>query len=356
MTPSRHPGAWAVLGVLAAVALGAAAGARSGGAEAPAGHLRSGSDPSVLPGPVLIADRGNDRLVVVDPEGRVLWTFPEPGDLQPGERFRVPDDAFYTPDGRQIIVTHEDDFALSLVDVATRRILWRYGTPGVHGSGPNQLWNPDDALVLPDGSVLVADIKNCRILVIPPGGHAPSRIYGTTGRCVHDPPRSFGSPNGAFPMKNGHYLVTEIRGSWVDELDLRSGRVLWSIHPPGIRYPSDTNEVAPGRYLTVDYSRPGQILLFDRAGKALWRYHPTGRDELNRPSLAIALPNGDVLCNDDYNHRVIVVDPRTDRIVWQYGETGRPGREPGRLDIPDGVDLAPPHSLLMTHRATMGTP
>jgi len=26
---------------------------------------------------VLIADRGNDRLVLVDPEGRVLWTFPE---------------------------------------------------------------------------------------------------------------------------------------------------------------------------------------------------------------------------------------------------------------------------------------
>ena len=52
------------------------------------GRLQPGSDPSVLPGPVLIADRGNDRLVLVDPEGRVLWTFPEPGDLAPGEPFR----------------------------------------------------------------------------------------------------------------------------------------------------------------------------------------------------------------------------------------------------------------------------
>src|SRR5712691_6390637 len=45
-------------------------------------HLQPGSDPSVLPGPVLIADEDNDRIVLVDPQGRVVWTFPEPGDLR----------------------------------------------------------------------------------------------------------------------------------------------------------------------------------------------------------------------------------------------------------------------------------
>ncbi len=58
----------------------------------------------------------------------------------------------------------------------------------------------------------------------------------------------------------------------------------------------------------------------------------------------------------DSNHRVIVVDPKTDRIVWQYGETGKKGREPGRLNTPDRVDLAPPYSLLMQLSKTMGTP
>ena len=324
------------------------------------GHLQPGSDPSVLPGPVLIADRGNDRLVLVDPEGRVLWTFPEPGDLAPGERFKVPDDAFYTPDGKQIIVTHEDDFTVTLVEPESRRIVWRYGTPGVHGHGPNQLWNPDDALVLPDGHVLVPDIKNCRILLISKGSQVPARIYGASrrpsGGCRHDPPRIFGSPNGAFPMRNGHYLVTEIRGAWIDEFDLRTGTVLKSFQVPGVRYPSDTNEIAPGRYLTADYSKPGQLVIFDDKGHVFWRYQPGGKDALDRPSLALALPNGDMIANDDYNHRVIVVDPKTDRIVWQYGATRRPGREPGRLNIPDGLDLAPPHSLLMRHAATMGAP
>ena len=95
---------------------------------------------------------------------------------------------------------------------------------------------------------------------------------------------------------------------------------------------------------------------FDAHGKVLWRYAPSGRDELNHPSLALPLPNGDVLANDDYNHRVIVISPKTNKIVWQYGHDGVPGSAPGYLSNPDGVDLAPPDSLLMTHAATMGRP
>jgi hypothetical protein len=41
------------------------------------------------------------------------------------------------------------------------------------------------------------------------------------------------------------------------------------------------------------------------------------------------------------------------RIVWQYGHTGKAGRGPGYLSDPDGVDLVPPDSLLVTHSATM---
>ncbi len=324
------------------------------------GHLQPGSDPSALPGPVLIADEDNDRIVLVDAQGRVIWTFPEPGDLGPGETFKVPDDAFYTPDGKQIIVTHEENFAVSLVDVGSRRIVWKYGTPGVHGHGPNQLWNPDDAIVLPDGHVLVADIKNCRLVLVARGAQTPERLYGAArrpaGGCKHDPPRIFGSPNGAFPMRNGHYLVTEIQGAWHSEFDLKTGTVIRSFRVPEVRYPSDSNEFADGRFVTADYSKPGQLVMFDGDGKVRWRFKPTGKDALDHPSLAVVLPNGMVLANDDHNHRVIVVDPQTNRIVWQYGKTGQKGREPGLLNNPDGVDLAPPYSLLMQHSKTMGTP
>ena len=319
-------------------------------------HLAAGSDPGVLPGPVLIADEGNNRLIVVDQWGRTLWSFPQPGDLAPGVGFESPDDAFFTPDGKDIIATEEEYSVVTLIDVASRRILWRYGTPGVPGAGANQLSNPDDALVLPDGYVLTADIKNCRLLLVAPGGHAPARVYGmTTQACRHDPPARFGSPNGAFPMRNGHYLVTEINGDWVDEMDL-SGQVYRSWHPPGVGYPSDSNEVRPGVYLTVDYATPGQVETFDAAGNLLWRYRPTGSAALDHPSLALPLPNGDVISTDDGNSRIIVIDPRTNTVVWQYGVRGQPGSAPGSLDAVDGLDLVPPWSDLVSHAATMGLP
>ena len=315
------------------------------------GLLAPGSDPSVLPADILIADHHNNRLLIVDPQGRVRWEFPRPGDLAAGQTFLEPDDAFFSPDGRYIIATQEDDYVISVISVATSKIVYRYGVPGVPGAGPDHLFNPDDAMLTPSGVIVSADIKNCRVVIITPPAHVLTRVIGqTTNACMHEPPHRFGSPNGAFPMADGNYLITEINGDWADEMSL-GGTVSWSANPPGVLYPSDTNEVYPGRYLTVDYSNPGQVVEFTSTGRLLWRM-----GGFNQPSLALPLPNGDILLNDDFNHRVCVVDPATNRIVWQYGHTGKSGTAPGYLNDPDGVDLVPPDSLLVTHAATMGEP
>ena len=204
-------------------------------------------------------------------------------------------------------------------------------------------------MMLSDGSVISADIKNCRIVLLRQSSNTPVRIWGKPYHCHHlaDPLR-LGSPNGAFPMSDGHFLVTEITHDWVSEIDLFANppQMIWDVHPPKIHYPSDTNEVGPGRVHHRRLLAPG----CDRGvrpstGKVLWFYKPLGADKLYKPSLAEALPNGDVIATDDYNHRVIVVDPRTDKVVWQYGHRGSPGTAPGYLDTPDGLDLAPPFSL-----------
>jgi hypothetical protein len=307
------------------------------------GALSRGSDPRALPGAILIADRDNNRVIEVDPEGRVVWRFPRRGDLRRGVTFLAPDDAFFTADGRRIVVTQEDDFVITLIDVARHRIVYRYGTPGVPGSGANQLFNPDDALPTARGEIVSADIKNCRLLMVRPPRHRPIRQLG--GTCVHDPPAGFASPNGAFPTAGGGMVVTEISGDWADLLD-RRGRLVRAVHPPGLRYPSDTNQVRPDLLLSVDYTQPGAVETFSERGRLRWRYAPAGRQALDQPSIALPLPNGDVLICDDYNHRVIAVDPRSNRVVWQYGHTGKPGRRLGYLSKPDGVDLAPPHALV----------
>ncbi len=297
---------------------------------------------------MLIADENNRRLVLVDPQGRIRWVFPGPSDPRDKSRFGHPDDAFVSPDGRMIVATQEEDDSVSVINIATGRIVQSYGHLGVPGAAAGYFSHPDDAMLLPNGDLLLADIINCRILILAPGRWHVLRQFGTTSASGHNPPAYFGSPNGAFPMADGHALITEINGDWVDEMNL-NGHVYWSAQPSGVAYPSDANEISPGRYVVTDYSSPGQIVIFDRSGRALWRFRPTGPNALNHPSLALALPNGNILVNDDYNDRVIVIDPTTSKIVWQYGHRGIAGSAPGYLANPDGVDMAPPDSFLMTH-------
>jgi outer membrane protein assembly factor BamB len=210
---------------------------------------------------------------------------------------------------------------------------------------------PDDAYVLKNGQISVADDMNCRILVINPNRTIAHQI-GTTGVCMHNPPSSMGSPNGDTPLADGNLLVSEINGSWVSEYT-PTGKLVWTAQPSTVSYPSDPQQIGPDKYLVSDYSVPGQIVEFDRSGKVLYSYHPaSGPGMLNKPSLAEVLPNGIIMANDDYNNRMVAVDPATGMLVWQYGITGKAGTAPGQLNIPDGFDLVLPDGSTPTHPAT----
>ena len=310
-----------------------------------AASLAPGSDASVLPGAIAIADEGNNRILVINPKGQVLWIFPQKGDLKPGQSFKTPDDIFFSGDGKSIVATESHNKTISVIDIATRKITFQYGVPGQGSSKEGHLNNPDDAMLLKDGRIMIADIKNCRILFINPKTSKHTQ-FGSPGSCAHKSGKAYASPNGSFPMPDGKFLVTEIGGDWIDAIDL-TGKVYWKVHAPGVSYPSDTNQVSKDVYLTVDFKSPGQIVEFNAKGKALWRYKPTGSAALDHPSLAHALPNGDVIATDDANHRVIVVDPKTNKIVWQYGHKGIPGKDAGYISNPDGLDFLPPKSLMV---------
>ena len=94
-----------------------------------------------------------------------------------------------------------------------------------------------------------------------------------------------------------------------------------------------------GNFIIADYFYPGQVIIFDRSGQVLWRYDAKDAGLLRQPSLAEELPNGNVLINDDFHHRVVVVDRATKKIIWQYGITGVRGSGKGFLAIPDGMDI-----------------
>lgn len=281
----------------------------------------------ILPGYLLVADRNNDRVLLLSPQQRIVWK---------ADGLSEPDDAFFTPGYRGVITNEEFADTLTEISLRGRRRIWSYGHDGVAGSSPGYLHSPDDAYRLQNGLTTVADIGNCRIVELRRNGSV-AHVLG--GSCTHDPPRGFASPNGDTPLSDGGLLVTEI-GGWIDRLD-RSGRLVWSIRSP-VTYPSDAQLLPSGRILVCGFTTPGKVVELTADGRVVWSFGSTsGVDRLDRPSLAIRLPNGLIAINDDWRHRVILVDPRSNRIVWQYGHPDVAGSGPGYLDKPDGMDFLP---------------
>ncbi|HLY50991.1 MAG TPA: hypothetical protein VKR21_17505 [Solirubrobacteraceae bacterium] len=308
-----------------------------------------------LPGYLLIADRGNNRILVVDPSGRVAFTYPSAADVAAGRKLFFNDDTFVEPGGRYLIANEEDNHAIVQIGIASHQLQILFGHPGQPGSDPTHLNTPDDAYMLPNGSWTVADAYNCRILFV--RNHQILRQIGHSAVCRHDPPNYLGAVNGDTPLPDGGVLVSEINGSWIDNIG-PDGQLRYAFQAP-VGYPSDPQPLPGGRVLLADYGRPGHVLITSTAGKVLWRYGPAaGPGMLDHPSLAMALPNGDIAVNDDFRDRVVVIDPRTKRIVWQYGHTDVGGTRPGYLHIPDGMDFIPatPGAFSFVNAPPYGTP
>jgi hypothetical protein len=290
--------------------------------------------PGPIPGYLLIADRGNNRMLLVDSSGRVYWRYPRVRTAMP---FVFDDDTFFSPDLRAVISNQEDQDTIQVIAFPRGRLLWHYGHVNIKSGASGYLNTPDDAYLLPNHVVSVADAYNCRVLFISPK-HRIVRQYGTTGVCRHDPPRYLGAVNGATPLPDGGTLVSEINGSWIDDIG-PTGRLRWATSAP-VSYPSDPQLLAPNRILLADYAKPGAAMIMTSSGHVLWRYGPaSGPGELDHPSLATRIAPGLIAINDDYRDRVVIVSMRTRRIVWQYGHTDRPGKSDGYLNKPDGLDL-----------------
>jgi DNA-binding beta-propeller fold protein YncE len=289
-----------------------------------------------LPYPIVVADRRNNRLIEIAPDKRIIWEFPSPA----LSIYRGNDDVFFSPDGNSLMVNEEDNYDIHIVDYEKRALIWSYGVPDTKGSKPGYFNYPDDAHLLADGTVVTADIRNCRIQFIDPATNRVLDEWGRAGQCKHNPPHNLNLPNGSTPLENGDVMVTEIPGAWISRIT-RAGKVVWSVQAPHVRYPSDAFPTRDGRVIVADFSKPGRVVIFDPATrKVTWEYFAKdGEKMLNHPSLALELPNGDVILNDDQRHRVLVIDRRTKQIIWQYGETDKPGHAPGFLFYPDGLDI-----------------
>ena len=258
-----------------------------------------------------------------------------------------PDDAFWVHRGHAILVNEEENNTLIEIAYPSGRVL-DVRSPPVSGSSPGYLHQPDDLYPYPGGGLVVPDAKNCRIQFFDAAGH-PTRQIGTTGVCVHGLPDTVGYPNGDTPLPNGHLLLSEPYGGWIDEVTA-DGHVVWSHQIPGVSVPSVPQRLADGSYLAASYVSPGAVVRLIGPGRCCGCIGPSPVPSgFYHPSLAALLPNGLIAINDDYNHRVVLVDPKTDphRVAVRHGSSRGTGRTAVLSRM--GIDLLLPVSQSHLH-------
>jgi hypothetical protein len=82
---------------------------------------------------LLIADRGNNRLLLLDPSMHVVWKYPSAAARRDPLGFYFPDDAFFTDRGTAIISNQEQNDTIVKIAYPSGKIIWSYGHPRRRG-------------------------------------------------------------------------------------------------------------------------------------------------------------------------------------------------------------------------------
>lgn len=156
----------------------------------------------------------DNRVLLVNRSGSIVWQYGQAGVAGSGaNQLSSPVHAtiflgFQRRLGAQVMITDQGNQRVIVVD-RDGRIVWQYGTTGAAGNGPNQLNNPNSAQLLANGHVLIADENNNRVIEV------------TTDNTIVAQFTAGGTLNGvafASRLENGNTLVTDSNNNRVVEL------------------------------------------------------------------------------------------------------------------------------------------
>ena len=249
----------------------------------------------------------------------VLWAgtaLAEPALIAESDRsFSEPHDLVVSADGKHLYVADVGNDVIKVLDPKTLE------TIGTLGDG--ELNAPHDVAIDADGTLIVADSGNHRVVALSPDGGDIVQLAGWRD--------GLGSPEGAATAANGWiYLANAAEHTvmlmWAGTIIGRAGG--YGDGPNQYIRPHDV-EVGPGGRVYV--ADPGnhriQVLSSD-----LSPLESIGGDpyDFNEPKYIALDTRGWLYVADEYNDRIVVIDEQR-RIVETFGA--------GMLDRPEGIEV-----------------
>ncbi len=197
------------------------------------GYINNPDDSYMLPNhDVLIDDANNQRVIVVNPQGKTVWTYGTVGSQHIGVPGTIPGYLIGPNDNvpqtsGNVLVTNVGNNRVpnshSVVELnPSGRILWHMALP---------LRYPSDTLKLPGGSLLVADwVRPGRIYLFGPHGNVRWEFAPTGSNALNH-------PSSAQLLSNGDVLIVDDHNDRivvVQPTGPRSGKIVWQYGHTGV--------------------------------------------------------------------------------------------------------------------------
>jgi hypothetical protein len=279
------------------------------------------------PGNILIADQFNNRVIEINPNGDIVWSFGRgPNDFSArsiigcNDAQRVGPFTLMAGTGTPAGVipqapTGAADNRVLLVD-PFGRIVWQYGQFGQSGLGPNLLNTPVQNTWLPDAHVLITDQGNNRIIEV---NLAKQIVWQYPGSNTN-PADGLSGPNSAELLENGHVLIADQGNNRAIEVT-RGDKIVRTFTVGGTAdIVAFASRLPNGDTLITD-SGNARAVEVDSNDDIVWQFYTdtdTNSVAAPLPTRAVRLRDGDTLISDQFNNRVIRVSP-DGIIVASYG-------------------------------------
>lgn len=241
--------------------------------------------------------------------------------------------------------TDVDTFVLSGID-------WRYPSAAPALISPTDIQKVPEALAVRD-FYLITDPPGRKVYLLNsavPGSAENS--YGGVGT-LEKPVAAFAYPDSSAKFK---VIITDQSANAIIQVDWTLKTEDWRLNDANLQLvdrlatPSDAIPINGGREVLICDTGKNRVVVIDvRTRRIVWEFTKAPNDNLalNAPvDVDLDPVNGYFVITDQNNHRVLMVDRASKENRWQFG-TGQAGKGADRLSSPTDADALPGNRVLI---------